>query len=77
MYIGGAEAARRQLQPPVLSPDGAIVGEAGEGNRKDIRDAVEAAAKAASWAAAAAHLRPRSFYVARTWTRGLRNSATA
>jgi aldehyde dehydrogenase (NAD+) len=44
MYIGG-----RQVRPdgaytvPVLGADGQIVGQVGDGNRKDIRDAVEAA----------------------------------
>ncbi len=44
MYIGG-----RQVRPdgnysrPVLSPKGELVGQVGDGNRKDIRDAVEAA----------------------------------
>ncbi len=44
VYIGG-----KQKRPdgnysrPVLGPDGEPVGEVGEGNRKDIRDAVEAA----------------------------------
>jgi aldehyde dehydrogenase (NAD+) len=44
MYIGG-----KQVRPDgaytraVLDPDGALVGQVGDGNRKDIRDAVEAA----------------------------------
>jgi aldehyde dehydrogenase (NAD+) len=44
MYIGG-----KQIRPDghytraVLSPKGEIVGQVGDGNRKDIRDAVEAA----------------------------------
>ena len=38
-----AGAARPRLQPPVLGADGAVLGEVGEGNRKDIRNAVEAA----------------------------------
>ena len=40
--------------------DGA--GQAGLGNRKDIRNAVEAAAKAASWGAATAHNRAQILY---------------
>ena len=35
----------------------ALVGEVGEGSRKDIRNAVEAATKAGKWAAAGGHAR--------------------
>lgn len=48
MYIGGAQ--KRPDAPyarSVVSPSGAVVGQVGEGNRKDIREAVEAAHKAA------------------------------
>ncbi len=44
MYIGG-----KQVRPdghytrPVLDPQGRMIGQVGDGNRKDIRDAVEAA----------------------------------
>ncbi len=63
MYIGGAQKRPDgNYNRPVLSPDGEIVGEVGEGNRKDIRDAVEAARKAAGWATAAAHLRAQILY---------------
>jgi len=49
----------------VLDPKGREAGLAGLGNRKDIRNAVEAAAKAASWGAATAHNRAQVlFYVA-------------
>ena len=34
---------------PIASPGGGLAGEVGEGNRKDIRNAVEAARKAAGW----------------------------
>lgn len=62
-YIGG-----KQTRPDagtvmdVVSPNGAIVGEVGRGNRKDIRNAVEAAAKAGNWAASTAHLRAQILY---------------
>jgi aldehyde dehydrogenase (NAD+) len=66
MYIGG-----RQARPdggysrPVHAADGAIVGEVGEGNRKDIRNAVEAARAALNWGTAHAHLRAQIlFYLA-------------
>lgn len=48
MYIGGAQ--KRPDAPycrPVTSPGGKVVGQVSEGNRKDIREAVEAAHKAA------------------------------
>src|SRR5690606_27471543 len=47
---------------PVVSPSGALVGEVGEGNRKDIRNAVEAARKAASWGTASEHNRAQILY---------------
>lgn len=48
VYIGGAQ--RRPDAPyarPVISPSGSVIGQVAEGNRKDIREAVEAAHKAA------------------------------
>ena len=63
MYIGG-----KQKRPdgnynrPVLSPEGEIVGEVGEGNRKDIRDAVEAAHKASAWTRSTPHYRAQILY---------------
>ena len=64
MYIGG-----KQVRPDgeyvrkVLGPDGRLVGEVGEGNRKDVRNAVEAARKAApGWAKATSHLRAQILY---------------
>ncbi len=64
MYIGG-----KQVRPDggysrgVAAPNGRLVGEVGEGNRKDIRDAVEAARKAApKWAATSEHGRAQILY---------------
>jgi len=63
MYVGG-----KQTRPDsgysyaVLDPKGYEVGLAGLGNRKDIRNAVEAAGKAASWGAATAHNRAQVLY---------------
>jgi len=63
MYIGGAQKRPDgNYNRPVLAPDGEIVGEVGEGNRKDIRDAVEAARKAAGWSRSAAHVRAQILY---------------
>ena len=48
MYYGGAQ--QRPDAPyarPIRSVDGKVIGHVGEGNRKDIRNAVEAAHRAA------------------------------
>ena len=48
VYIGGAQKRPDgNYSRPVLDPNGQVIGQVGEGNRKDIRDAVEAAHKAA------------------------------
>ncbi len=63
MYIGG-----KQRRPDsgysraVTDPGGAFVGEVGDGNRKDIRDAVEAARTAEHWTRASAHNRAQVIY---------------
>jgi aldehyde dehydrogenase (NAD+) len=63
LYIGG-----KQVRPdsgyslPVLDSAGRHVGEVGQGNRKDIRNAVEAAHKAAEWARATGHQRAQVLY---------------
>jgi aldehyde dehydrogenase (NAD+) len=63
LYVGG-----KQTRPDsgysyaVLDPRGFEVGLAGLGNRKDVRNAVEAAAKASSWGAATAHNRAQVLY---------------
>jgi aldehyde dehydrogenase (NAD+) len=46
----------------VKSTAGATLGQAGLGNRKDIRNAVEAATKAGGWGAATAHNRAQVLY---------------
>jgi aldehyde dehydrogenase (NAD+) len=46
----------------VLDVDGRQVGEVGHGNRKDVRNAVEAARKASAWARATAHARAQVLY---------------
>jgi aldehyde dehydrogenase (NAD+) len=63
LYIGG-----KQVRPdggyslPVIDPSGEQVGEVGEGNRKDIRNAVEAARAAAGWAETTAYNRAQVLY---------------
>jgi aldehyde dehydrogenase (NAD+) len=46
----------------VLAPDGRVLGEVGEGNRKDIRNAVEATHSAAGWASTSGHARAQILY---------------
>jgi aldehyde dehydrogenase (NAD+) len=63
MFIGGQQA--RPDAPyarPIVAPDGTPLGEVGEGNRKDIRNAVEAAHAAAAWAHASGHTRGQILY---------------
>ncbi len=63
LYIGG-----KQVRPDsgysvrVLDAKGRLVGEVGEGNRKDVRNAVEAALKASGWTKATAHTRAQVLY---------------
>jgi aldehyde dehydrogenase (NAD+) len=66
LYIGG-----KQVRPDggysdaVHDASGAYVGDVSRGNRKDIRNAVEAAHKARGWATATAHNRAQVlFYIA-------------
>jgi aldehyde dehydrogenase (NAD+) len=63
LYIGSKQARPDSgYSYAVLDPAGREVGLAGLGNRKDIRNAVEAAAKAESWGAATAHNRAQVLY---------------
>ena len=63
LYVGG-----KQVRPdggtsyPVIGADGARLGEAGWGNRKDVRDAVEAARKATAWSRMSGHARAQVLY---------------
>jgi len=63
LYIGGAQARPDSgYSLPVHDADGRQVGEVGHGNRKDIRNAVEAARKANGWARATSHARAQVLY---------------
>lgn len=63
LYIGGKQARPDSgYSMEVLATDGRLLGEAPLGNRKDIRNAVEAARKAASWVKATAHNRAQVLY---------------
>src|SRR6266516_2231043 len=63
MFIGG-----KQVRPDapyarqIFGAAGRSLGEVGEGNRKDIRDAVEAAHAAAAWARVSGHNRGQILY---------------
>jgi aldehyde dehydrogenase (NAD+) len=63
LYIGGKQARPDSgYSMEVRSPDGHLLGEAPLGNRKDIRNAVEAARKAETWSKATAHNRAQVLY---------------
>jgi aldehyde dehydrogenase (NAD+) len=66
LYIGGKQARPDSgYSYPVFDPAGKYRGEAGLGNRKDVRNAVEAAVKAGGWPKSTAHLRAQIlFYIA-------------
>jgi aldehyde dehydrogenase (NAD+) len=62
-YIGGKQARPDSgYSFPVYGRDGSLLGEAPLGNRKDIRNAVEAAHKAEKWAKTPAHTRAQIIY---------------
>ncbi|HEX4681295.1 MAG TPA: aldehyde dehydrogenase family protein [Gemmatimonadaceae bacterium] len=64
LFIGGKQARPDSgYSRRVHSPSGSLVGEAPEGNRKDVRNAVEAAQAAArGWARATGHNRGQILY---------------
>ena len=66
LYIAGKQARPDGgYSQPIWSPKGKLLGHAGLGNRKDIRNAVEAAHAAKSWAKTTAHSRAQIlFYIA-------------
>ena len=66
LYIGGKQARPDSgYSIPVYGSKGELLGEAPLGNRKDIRNAVEAARKAESWGKTTAHNRAQVlFYIA-------------
>jgi aldehyde dehydrogenase (NAD+) len=63
MYIGG-----KQTRPEggysraILSPRGKLIGQVANGNRKDIRNAVEAAERSKGWAGMSGHGRAQVLY---------------
>jgi aldehyde dehydrogenase (NAD+) len=62
-YIGGKQARPDSgYSFPVYGREGELLGEAPLGNRKDIRNAVEAARNASGWAKTSAHNRAQILY---------------
>jgi aldehyde dehydrogenase (NAD+) len=63
MYVGGKQARPDSgYSQPVYSRKGRLLGHSGIGNRKDIRNAVEAAHAAKGWAKATAYNRAQVLY---------------
>ena len=63
LYIAGKQARPDSgYSMPVLDAGGRQIGEVGQGNRKDIRNAVEAAHKAEGWGRGTAHNRAQVLY---------------
>jgi aldehyde dehydrogenase (NAD+) len=64
LFIGGKQARPDQgYSRRILGPDGALVGEVPDGNRKDIRNAVESAHAAwKTWSKATGHNRAQILY---------------
>ncbi|WP_426208036.1 aldehyde dehydrogenase family protein [Massilia sp. TWP1-3-3] len=63
LYIGGKQARPDgAYSRAITGANGAFLADVGEGNRKDIRNAVEAAHKASGWAKATSHNRAQVLY---------------
>jgi len=63
LFIGGKQARPDSgYSRPVYTPGGDLLSEVGDGNRKDIRNAVEAAHKASSWGVGSVHNRAQILY---------------
>ncbi len=62
-YIGGKQARGDSgYSRQVISQNGAMIGTVAEGNRKDIRNGVEAARKGLGWGSKPAHFRAQILY---------------
>jgi aldehyde dehydrogenase (NAD+) len=63
LYIGGKQARPDSgYSRRVIGDDGRVLGAVGEGNRKDVRNAVEAAHKAAGWSKTSGHAKAQILY---------------
>ncbi len=63
LFIGGKQARPDQgYSRKIVGPDGRVLGEVAEGNRKDVRNAVEAAHAAEAWGRGSGHMRAQILY---------------
>jgi len=63
LFIGGKQARPDQgYSRKIVGPDGRVLGEVAEGNRKDVRNAVEAAHAAEGWGRGSGHMRAQILY---------------
>ena len=63
LFIGGKQTRPDQgYSRKIVGQDGRVLGEVAEGNRKDVRNAVEAAHAAEGWGKATGHLRAQILY---------------
>jgi aldehyde dehydrogenase (NAD+) len=62
LYVGGKQARPDSGYSFAVAPKGKVLGLAGLGNRKDIRNAVEAAHAAGAWGKATGHNRAQVLY---------------
>jgi len=63
LFIGGKQARPDQgYSRKIVGADGRVLAEVGEGNRKDIRNAVEAAHAAEGWGRGSGHTRAQILY---------------
>jgi aldehyde dehydrogenase (NAD+) len=63
LFIGGKQVRPDQgYSRKIVGADGRALGEVGDGNRKDIRNAVEAAHAAAGWGKGSGHARAQVLY---------------
>ena len=62
MYIGGKQARPDSGYSRLVQGRDGVLGEVGDGNRKDIRNAVEAARAALGWGTTSAHARAQILY---------------
>src|SRR5438132_9640350 len=63
LFISGKQARPDQgYSRKIVGPDGRVLGEVAEGNRKDIRNAVEAAHAATGWGRGSGHMRAQILY---------------